>query len=347
MARDSLIRRIGRAANRHAGDTALIAIFAAVLVLGMPSGAGRSSKAIAPAMAGTSEPAPVDSKDPTVGKFIGGGPVSAMVSSPDKSRVLPDGLRTQRKMAASISTVIAPETRDTQTSVASTAEPVIAICIDDLGADPEGTARAMALLKDVTLAFLPYSRATPAMAQEAQQLGHEVLAHVPMEPIGPLDPGPMTLKVGAQDNAERLAWALARVPGLSGINNHEGSKFSTDATSLTPVAQMLSERHLFFFDSRTIAGSRIVPVAHKFGVASAGRDVFLDNVVTEPAVNARLEELAAKARKTGVAIAIGHPHAVTLRMLASWLDQDHGVRLVPVSEAIRLKTERGSIMAAK
>jgi hypothetical protein len=342
MGRDSLIRRIGRAANRHAGDTALITIFAAALVIGMPSGAGRSSKAIAPAMAASAadEPAPIESNELSAR-------VSAAAFSPVKSRVLPDGLRTQRKMAASLSAVMVPDSRDAEGGISGSAEPVVAICIDDLGADTEGTTRAMALLKDVTLAFLPYSRATPAMAQEALQLGHEVLAHVPMEPIGPLDPGPMTLKVGAPDNAERLAWALARVPGLSGINNHEGSKFSTDAASLTPVAQMLSERHLFFFDSRTIGGSRIVPVAHKFGVASAGRDVFLDNVVTESAVRARLDELAAKARKTGVAIAIGHPHAVTLRILASWLDQDHGVRLVPVSEAIRLKTERGSIMAAK
>ena len=42
-----------------------------------------------------------------------------------------------------------------------------------------------------------------------------------------------------------------------------------------------------------------------------------------------------KARKSGVAIAIGHPHDVTLAALAAWLAEDHGVRLVPVSEAIR------------
>ena len=231
--------------------------------------------------------------------------------------------------------------------MANSATPVIAICLDDLGADPAGTAKAIALPEDVTLAFLPYSRATPAMAQEAEHLGHEVLAHVPMEPIGPLDPGPMTLKVGAPDIPERLAWALARVPGLSGINNHEGSKFSTDTASLMPVAQALSARHLFFFDSRTIANSRIVPVAHMFGVASAGRDVFLDNVVADSAIRARLEELASKARKSGVAIAIGHPHAATLRVLAAWLAEDHGVRLVPVSEAIKLKTERTAMVAAR
>jgi hypothetical protein len=243
---------------------------------------------------------------------------------------------------------VAMATEEGPSSVTRAAhEPVIAICIDDLGEDVTNTDRAIVLPREVTLSFLPYADATPALAQTAEREGHEVLAHVPMEPLGNIDPGPMTLKVGAPDIAERLAWSLARVPGLSGINNHEGSKFSSDAASLAPVAAMLSARHLFFFDSRTIAGSQVVRVAHNFGVASAGRDVFLDNVLTDSAINARLNELAAKARKSGVAIAIGHPHDITLRLLAAWLAQDHGIQLVPVSQAIRLKTESRAIVALR
>src|SRR6202012_4508363 len=224
---------------------------------------------------------------------------------------------------------------------------VIAICIDDLGPDFPQTAKVIALPRNITLSFLPFASPTPDTAQDAEHAGHEVLAHVPMEAIGAIDPGPMTLKVGAPDIAARLAWSLARVPGLSGINNHEGSKFSTDAASLTPVAEILASRHLFFFDSRTIAGSQIVRVAHRAGVASAGRDVFLDNIVSDAAIIARLEELAAKARQSGVAIAIGHPHGATLRVLAAWLAKDHGVQLVPVSEAIRLKTDHATKVALR
>lgn len=257
----------------------------------------------------------------------------------------PDGLRASRPRAMSVSAVITPDQGGSPAQSANI--PAIAICIDDMGGDPVGTAKAMALPQGVTLSFLPYASATPALAVQSKELGHEVLAHVPMEPIGPSDPGPKALKVGAADNAERLAWALARVPGLSGINNHEGSKFSSDAASLVPVAQTLAERRLFFFDSRTIGRSQIVRVSHQHGVESAGRDVFLDNVLTDAAIKARLNELAAKAKKSGVAIAIGHPHGVTLRVLAAWLAQDQGVRLVPVSEAIRLKTERSAIIAAR
>jgi len=253
----------------------------------------------------------------------------------------PDGLRASRPI--STATVVALEPGGTP----SGAIPAIAICIDDMGGDANGTAKAMALPPDVTLSFLPYAATTPTLALQSKEMGHEVLAHVPMEPIGPSDPGPKALKIGAPDNMERLAWALARVPGISGINNHEGSKFSGDAASLVPVVQMLSERRLFFFDSRTIGRSQIVRVSHQHGVESAGRDVFLDNVLTDAAVKARLNELVDKAKKSGIAIAIGHPHGVTLRVLAAWLAEDHGVRLVPVSEAIRLKTERSALIAAR
>ncbi|HUO02873.1 MAG TPA: divergent polysaccharide deacetylase family protein [Rhizomicrobium sp.] len=225
--------------------------------------------------------------------------------------------------------------------------PAIAICIDDLGEDLARTDRAIALPKNVTLAFLPYAESTPFLAQEAERKGHQVLAHVPMEAIGHPDPGPMSLRVGSPDIAGRLAWNIARVPGLSGINNHEGSKFSTDAASLIPVMETLSVRHLFYFDSRTISGSQGIRVAHMFGVMSGGRDIFLDDTISEAEVRQQLADLVAEAQHTGVAIAIGHPHDVTLNILAAWLAQDHGVRLVPVSEAIKLKTEHAAVMAAE
>ena len=344
MSRASLILRMRRIAGRHAGDSASVALLAFALVIGGPAvlaGLGKVADIVTPDMTARASDAPLSANR----KLLD--PDSLAAPPSPKSHILPDGLRTQRSIAVPVSAVIAPAARESMAALPDSATPAIAICLDDLGADLDGTAKAIALPENVTFAFLPYSKATPALAQQAEQSGHEVLAHVPMEPIGPLDPGPMTLKVGARDIPERLAWALARVPGLSGINNHEGSKFSTDTASLMPVAQALSERHLFFFDSRTIGGSRIVPVAHMFGVASAGRDVFLDNVIAESAIRARLEELVLKARKTGVAIAIGHPHGATLRVLAAWLAGDHGVRLVPVSEAIKLKTERRAVVAAR
>ena len=256
---------------------------------------------------------------------------------PARTHTLPDWLRL--RLASGPAPVSSPPP--------VSGAPVIAICIDDLGQDLAGTDRAIALPKNVTLSFLPFAEATPFLAQEAERKGHQVLAHVPMEAVGHPDPGPMSLKVGSPDIAQRLSWNITRVPGLSGINNHEGSKFSTDSASLVPVMETLAAHHLFYFDSRTIAGSQGIRVAHMFGVMSGGRDIFLDDTISEAEVRQQLADLLTQARRTGIAIAIGHPHDVTLKILADWLAQDHGVRLAPVSEAIRLKTEHAAVIAAE
>ena len=233
--------------------------------------------------------------------------------------------------------VVPPEEKFTGT-------PKIAIVIDDLGADLASTDRAIRLPKVVGLSFLPYADATPWLSAEAQHAGHEILLHMPMQAEGDHNPGPFALTTGLPPDEirRRLSDALARVPGAIGINNHMGSRVTADRATLIPIAEELAARHLFFFDSRTTPETQVVPVARAFGVVSAGRDVFLDDEQTADAVGAQLMELEARARAQGVAIAIGHPHAVTLAALSVWTAHAgaHGFELIPLSEAIRLKTER-------
>jgi polysaccharide deacetylase 2 family uncharacterized protein YibQ len=225
------------------------------------------------------------------------------------------------------------------------AKPAIAVVIDDLGADVAHTRKAIALPAAVALAFLPDPDSTPVLAREAGRAGHEILVHVPMQAIGVRNPGPMVLgtALAAAENIRRLAWALDRVPGFSGINNHEGSLFTSDRGALTPVVEYLAGRHIFFFDSRTVADSQVVTTARALGVASAGRDVFLDDVETLDGIDAQLRALENRARANGIAIAIGHPHAITLDAVGYWASHQNGFRLVRLSEAIRLKT--GSSLA--
>jgi polysaccharide deacetylase 2 family uncharacterized protein YibQ len=223
-------------------------------------------------------------------------------------------------------------------------KPAIAIVIDDLGNDVPATRRAIALPRAVTLSFLPYPNATPELAGEAGRAGHQILVHVPMEPEGSADPGPMALRTAmtAPEIVRRLDWDLSRVPGFSGINNHMGSKFTADPAALTPVLDDLSRRGVFFFDSRTTAGSHVVELAERFGVATAARDTFLDDANSHTSVSGELDLLARRATQQGTAIGIGHPHAATLAAIEAWLDSRvaHEFALVPVSVAIALKSRR-------
>jgi len=221
--------------------------------------------------------------------------------------------------------------------------PAIAIVIDDLGSDVALNRRAIALQRAVALSFLPYPDATPMLARAGARAGHEILVHLPMQAKdGEEYPGPMTLRIdySPAENMRRLDWALSRVPFYVGINNHMGSRFTEDRNALIPVAEALYDRHIFFFDSRTSGGSQVVPVSRAFGVPSATRDVFLDDVQTPDAVTAQLAQLEKDAREHGVATAIGHPHDITLAVLAHWCANLKDYRLVPISVAIRMKTER-------
>lgn len=220
--------------------------------------------------------------------------------------------------------------------------PVIALVIDDMGGDPVQNRRAIALPKEVSLSFLPYPVDTPRLAREARDAGHQILVHVPMEAArdrdGSLKSG-LWRNLPTEENLRRLDWALSRVEGYAGINNHEGSVFTADRAALVPVAEALYGRGVFFLDSRTTPLSQVVPVARAFGVPSADRDVFLDDDQASPAVARQLRELERVAREQGVAIAIGHPHPATLDLVTRWCAGLKGYRLVPVSEAIRMKTE--------
>ena len=93
--------------------------------------------------------------------------------------------------------------------------------------------------------------------------------------------------------------------------------------------------------------SRAMDAARAAGVTTVGRDIFLDDDRDAASVTAQLDALAREARRTGVAIAIGHPHDVTLSLLKQWLAEDHGVALVPLDEAIRRKTQGPTAIAAR
>jgi polysaccharide deacetylase 2 family uncharacterized protein YibQ len=325
--------------HRHMGDGALVILFLVALVMGAPSARSGMNAIVERALPGTeATPQALGSaRLPLFGFGAEPAHYTPQVLFPAAGHAMPAWLR--QRLAAGAAQPPLPQP--------AASGPVMAICIDDLGEDLAGTDKAIALPRNVTLAFLPFAESTPFLAREAERKGHQVLAHVPMEAMGKTDPGPMSLAVGSPDIAARLAWNIDHVPGLSGINNHEGSKFSTDAASLVPVMETLAARHLFYFDSRTIAGSQGIRVAHMFGVMSAGRDIFLDDTISEAEVRQQLADLLTEARRTGVALAIGHPHDVTLKILAAWLVQDHGVRLVPVSDAIKLKTEHAAVIASE
>ncbi|MCR3755898.1 MAG: hypothetical protein HNEKOMLI_00674 [Sodalis sp. Psp] len=83
--------------------------------------------------------------------------------------------------------------------------------------------------------------------------------------------------------------------------------------------QVLSRYSLYFLDSMTIANSQSVPAAAGTGVHVIKRNIFLDNTQNEADIRKQFRRTVVAARRNGSAVAIGHPHLTTVRMLQQLL----------------------------
>jgi uncharacterized protein len=218
--------------------------------------------------------------------------------------------------------------------------PMIAVVIDDMGMDRKRSARVTGLPGPLTLSFLTYADDLAKQGDRARSAGHELMLHVSMEPTSStVDPGPNVLLASdpPDEIRRRLVWGLERFGGFVGINNHMGSKFTENRIGMDVVMAELKARGLLFLDSRTTPKSIGAVAARQAGVPAAQRNVFLDNVNEVAAVKARLAETERVAKRTGAAIAIGHPRDATLQALAEWVPalSERGFVLVPLSAIVR------------
>ena len=216
----------------------------------------------------------------------------------------------------------------------------IAIVIDDLGLD-RGIARRLAAMDGpLTFSFLPYAGGLQSQVDMVKARGHEVLLHLPMEPhSSDADPGPHALYLGLSDEEtlERMVWNLARIRGYVGVNNHMGSEYTENASYMGIVLSAIGAQGLMFLDSRTSARSVAGLLASRMGIATAERDVFLDNERNRAAILSALAQTERIAGDRGFAVAIGHPYPETLAALESWMEglEGRGFVLVPITVIVR------------
>ncbi len=223
--------------------------------------------------------------------------------------------------------------------------PMIAIVIDDLGVDRKRSERASRLPGPLTLAWMTYANDLPHLTQAARAQGHELIIHVPMQPLSSTNPGPDVLEVGlsTEEIRRRLLWGLSRFEGYVGINNHMGSKFTGNTAGMQVVLQELKNRGLLFLDSVTTEKSVAPELARNLDLPFAVRNIFLDNEQSVPVILGQLARAEAHARKYGSAIAIGHPHDTTIEALSQWLPTlpGKGFVLVPLTTIVKAGQNTG------
>jgi uncharacterized protein len=215
----------------------------------------------------------------------------------------------------------------------------LAILLDDLGNDRGAADAIFALRVPITLSVLPYHPHSQEIAREARKRGSEVMLHLPMQSVANETPEQQELRPGlSRDEVRNLVTKmLEAVPEADGVNNHQGSQATSNTELMANLMPVLRDAGVFYVDSRTTAATVAFDTAKRDGVPTAFRNVpFLDDVQNKTAVMRQLQIAIRGAKEKGEAIAIGHPHTVTLAAIREMLPEakKQGVQLVFVSQLV-------------
>lgn len=193
----------------------------------------------------------------------------------------------------------------------------LSIVIDDFGYRPQTENQVLALPATVSVAVLPNAPHAREMATKAHGLGHEVLIHLPMAPLSkqPLEKDTLRPDMSSAEIERIIREAYGKVPYAVGLNNHMGSAMTSSLFGMQKVMQALERYNLYFLDSVTIGNSQAMRAAQGTGVKVIKRKVFLDDTQNEADIRVQFNRAIALARRNGSAIAIGHPHPTTVRVL--------------------------------
>ncbi len=219
--------------------------------------------------------------------------------------------------------------------------PKVAIIIDDIGYERRVAEKFLSLDAVLTFSVFPNSPFQQRIIRKARAKGFEIMLHLPMEPdeYPEVDPGPDALltSMSPDELIDQLNKNLDAVPLIKGVNNHMGSKMTTESTRMYQIFSVLKKRGLFFVDSRTTPESICKPSARLLQIPFAQRDVFLDHVQEPAFIRRQIKELIRIAEIHGTAIGIAHPHLITYEIFREELPElQKKVRLVPASSIVQI-----------
>ncbi|PGZ95954.1 hypothetical protein COE51_19095 [Bacillus pseudomycoides] len=202
----------------------------------------------------------------------------------------------------------------------------VTIVIDDFGNNMKGTEKMLSLPIPLTVAVMPFLPSTKQDATSAHQKGHEVIIHMPMEPVKGkkewLGPKAITTDLSDDEIRSRVKQAIEEVPFAIGMNNHMGSKVTADERVMRIILSVCKEHGLFYLDSKTSPNSVVKKVAEEIGVPTVENKLFFDDIYTSAHVIKQANSLLKKLENEPVMVAIGHvgpPGEITSSVIRSYI----------------------------
>lgn len=195
-------------------------------------------------------------------------------------------------------------------------KPKIVILIDDVTTQAQKD-KILSMGYKINMAFLPPTKTHPDSAKIAQSLSFHMI-HFPMQASSAFKGEEInTLKIN--DSYETIEKRVKQLrewyPNAIYTNNHTGSVFTENDEAVDRLFRALKKYNFIFVDSRTSAKSVAKKYAKKYDMPYIVRNTFIDNDRDYKSIENQLKKAIEIAKRQGYAIAIGHPHNVTLEVL--------------------------------
>ncbi len=210
--------------------------------------------------------------------------------------------------------------------------PKIVIIIDDV------TSKAQISLVNkipfpVTMSFLPPTKKHINSAKITKNIPIYMI-HLPLEASTRAYEEENTLYINdSLETIDKRINSLKKLyPKAKYINNHTGSKFTANKTSMNKLLKTLKKYNYIFVDSRTTAKTATAYYAQKYNLKYFSRNIFLDNKREKRYIQKQLQKAVRIAKRDGYSIAIGHPHTITLKTLAQSKNLLKGLDVVLVDK---------------
>ena len=195
-------------------------------------------------------------------------------------------------------------------------KPKIAIVIDDVTTQAQKDT-ILSMGYKITMAFLPPTNTHPTSAKIALNLPFYMI-HFPMQ-ASPKFKGQEINSLNITDSYETIEKRVKQLrewyPNAIYTNNHTGSVFTENEEAMDKLFRALKKYNFIFVDSRTSNKSVAKKYAQKYNMPYIVRNTFIDNEENYEYIQNQLKQAIEIAKKQGYSIAIGHPHAVTLKVL--------------------------------
>ncbi|MBN1333071.1 MAG: divergent polysaccharide deacetylase family protein [Synergistales bacterium] len=216
--------------------------------------------------------------------------------------------------------------------------PFVALVMDDFGYSLSLAREVTGISIPITWSVLPGLSRSMETVEIARENNIPFLIHMPMQAFVDDVGGPYLVGEGMTygDIRQRIREVVKIFPHAAGINNHRGSKATSDRAVMEAVMDELALSGTPFIDSRTSRTSVAYKTALEKGVPALYNGIFLDNEDSEDAIEKMFIRAKEIAERKGWVIAICHLKPATISFLKKLcINDDNEVEFVTVPELFK------------